>query len=601
MTDVSVPPRSAIAREHTWNRESVFESDAAWAAEAASLPEAIAALDQHRGRLAEGPGRLREALEAVEAVMRRVGKMYVYASMDRAVDTTNQDANRRYGQAEGLIGQALGSIGFVQPELLAIGRAQLDEWLKAEPRLASYAHFLDDLFRRQAHVRSAEVEQIMGMLADPFGGTQTTASMLTDADFKFRPARTSQGAEVPVTHGNYETLRASPDREVRRTAWESYTDTFLAFRNTLASNLATSIRQNTFGMRVRQYPSTLEASLFANNVPVEVFHNFLDTFRRNLATWHRYWAVRRKALGVDRLHPYDIWAPLTTERPRVDYPQAVEWIAGALAPLGSDYVDTLRRGTLQDRWVDIYPNQGKTEGAFSSGWPGTFPFILMSYDNTLFTLGTLTHELGHSMHSYLTWQTQPYVYSDYSLFVAEVASNFHQAMTRAYLLQHNPARDFQITVLEEAMDNFHRYLFIMPTLARFELEAHQRAERGQGLTADDLNALMADLFEEGYGGQMEVDHDRVGITWATFPHLYADYYVYQYATGISAANALARRIVAGQPGAAEAYVRFLKAGASVYPLEALQIAGVDMRQPEAVDEAFAVLAGYVDRLEQLSG
>jgi oligoendopeptidase F len=310
--------------------------------------------------------------------------------------------------------------------------------------------------------------------------------------------------------------------------------------------------------------------------------------------------VRRRALGLDRLHVYDIKAPLSASTPSVPFNQAVEWITQGMAPLGDEYVHTLRRGVLEQRWVDIYPNQGKRAGAFSTGVQGTHPFLLMSYTDDLASLSTLAHELGHSMHSYYTWKTQPPIYANYTIFVAEVASNFNQALVRAHLFATNPDPEFQIAVIEEAMSNFHRYFFIMPTLARFELEMHQRAERGLPLTADTMNALTAELFSEGYGPAMAVDVDRVGSTWAQFPtHLYSNFYVYQYATGIAAAHALAEQVLAGAPDAADRYLTFLKAGNSRYPLEVLQEAGVDLTTPEPVEKTFGVLAGLIDRLEQL--
>ncbi|MGQ0603719.1 MAG: oligoendopeptidase F, partial [Anaerolineales bacterium] len=588
-----------------WNAESVFPSLAEWEAEVKRLVADIASVKQYEGKLSGGPQVVASAMEAMSMLRRRAETAGMYAAMDYYTDTTNAAAGERFGQAQGAVGQVLAAMAFIDPELIAIGEATLNEWQQAEPRLALYGQYLRDLFRQQAHVRSAEVEELLGLLADPFGSVSTTASMLTDADMAFREARAAGGETVAVSQGSYEDILAKPDREARRTAWESYTDEFLAHKNTLANNLATSIKQNVFQMRARRHTSTLGASLFTNNIPVEVFHNLIATFKKNLPTWHRYWRIRRKALGVETLHPYDIWAPLTATRPHVPYETAVAWICDGMAPLGSDYLEIVRRACLEQRWVDIYPNLGKFSGAFSSGVQGTHPFILMSYTDDLFGLSTLAHELGHSMHSYFSWQTQPYVYSGYSLFVAEVASNFNQAMVRAHLLKTHSERDFQISVIEEAMNNIHRYFFIMPTLARFELECHERVERGQGLNAEGMNSLMADLFTEAYGGEMavstDVDRDRVGITWGTFSHLYADYYVYQYATGISGAMALSKRILSGEPGTAEAYIEFLKTGSSLYPLDALKRAGVDLSTPAPVETAFGVLAGLVDRLETLVG
>ena len=600
MSETTLPPRSAIAPEHTWNAPSVFPTVEDWHAEykalLADLPDLGAAF---HGKLANGPGTLADYLAAYETLYGRAGKIVVYASMLSAVDTADQGAAAMSGQAMSAYSRVLSAAAFAEPEILAIGQETLAGWIEAEPRLAPYAHYFDNIFRKQAHIRPAEVEEVLGMLADPFSSVSKTASVLANADIQFRPATTQDGRTLSVEQGNLLSHLTSSDRTLRQTAWESYTGGYLAFKNTFANNLATAVKQDVFMARARHHSSALESALFPWNIPVEVFHSLIDTFRQHLPTWHRYWAIRRQMLGVETLHPYDIWAPLTETRPHIPYTRAVDLISEGLAPLGEDYVATLRRGCLDERWVDIYPNRGKRQGAFSGGWKGTHPFIMMSYNDTINSLSTLAHELGHSMHSYLTWQHQPMVYSDYSLFVAEVASNFNQALVRAHLLATQPDPDFQIAVIEEAMFYFHRYFFIMPTLARFELELHERVERGEGLSADSMIALMADLFAEGYGGEVHVDRDHTGITWATFNHLYANFYVFQYATGISAAHALAQGVLDGKPGAAENYLNFLKAGDSLYPLDALQLAGVDMRTPEAVETTFGVLAGYVDRLAGL--
>jgi oligoendopeptidase F len=593
--------RDEISDQFKWNAPSVFSSDSDWEKAAEQLTELIHSVEQYRGRLAEGSAVLLSAMQVVDEASVQLGKVYVYAGLSHYVDTGDSRANRMLGKAAGLIGQLTAAGAYVEPELVHIGPETVSRWLEEEPKLKIYAHYVHDLFRKQAHVRSGEVEELLGMLTPTFISTSNTATMLTDADFRFKPAIGADGSEIPVTQGTLSKILSGADREARRTAWNNYMDNYLAFKNTLASNLNNSIQQNVFNARARRYDSTLEASLFQNNIPVEVFQNLIQTYQSYLPIWHRYWAARRKALGVEKLHTYDIWAPLTSRHPTVPYLQAVEWISAGLAPMGEEYVKILRKGALDQRWVDVYPSQGKSSAQFSSGVPGTHPFIFINYDDTIFSLSTLAHELGHSMHSYFTWQNQPLVYSNYSLFVAEVASNFHQAMVRAHLLATNPDPDFQISVIEEAMDNFHRYFFIMPTLARFELEMHQRVERGEGLSADDMINRMAELYAEGYGSEVELDHDRDGITWATFGHLYQDYYVFQYATGISGANALSRRILSGESGAAEAYLGFLKSGSSRYPLDVLKSAGVDLTTPKPVEETFHVLEGMVSRLEKLVG
>jgi oligoendopeptidase F len=598
-----VLPRNKIDKKFTWHSESVFPSINAWEKEAAKIVEDISKVKQYQGRLAESAAILLEAMIVSEQLILRAYKLYMYASFSYAVETTNQQAGGLLGKAQGILGQVASAVAYLQPETLEIGKDKLDEWMNQNNKLDVYRQNFEDLFRQQAHVRSAEVEEILGMVSDPLGGAYNSTSMLTNADFKFKSIKDSKGQIIDITQGNYDTqLMHLPDRKARKAAYETYMDRYVEHKNTLASNLETSIKANVFNMRARKHETTLSASLFNLNISTDVFHNLINTFKKNLPVWHRYFDIRRKALGLKKLAYYDMWAPIAKKKVKVPYEKGVELICESLAPLGKEYVDIVRRGCLKDRWVDIYPNQGKSHGAFSSGAPGTHPFIMMSYTDEVTSMSTLAHELGHSMHSYLTWKNQPFVYTGYSLFVAEVASNFHQAMMRGYLFNTISDKNFQISLIEEAVGgNFFRYFFQMPTLARFELETHQRAERGEPLTADSLIDLMADLFGEGFGPNFDMDRQRVGMTWSTFPHLFQDYYVYAYATGISGAHALAGRILRGEPNAAQDYLGFLKSGSSDYSLDVLRKAGVDMTSPKPVEETFAVMESYVDRLEKLVG
>jgi oligoendopeptidase F len=527
----------------------------------------------------------------------------MFAMFSYSVDTGDQRSSALLDKAQGMQGQVFAALSFVNPELIQLGRPRLDEWISQNETLAAYRQRFDDIFRQQKHVRSGEVEELLGMLVDPFGGASNSSSMLVNADFKFTPARDRKGKKVDVTQGNIHTaLMQHPDRKVRQSAFESYMDKHLEFKNTLATLLSNSIKNNIFNMRARRFETSLQASLFQLNVPEAVFHNLIHTFKKKLPVWHRYFDLRRKVLGLRDITYYDMWAPVTGKRPTVPFEKAVDLISESLAPLGREYVQVLRRGCLTERWVDKYPNRGKQNGAFSYGTPGTHPFIMMSYTDEVSSMSTLAHELGHSMHSYFTWKNQPLVYANYSLFVAEVASNFNQAMMRGHLLKTVRDKNFLITLIDEAVGgNFFRYFFQMPTLARFELELHRRVERGEALTANSMQELMADLFSEGFGPRVKVDRPRVGMIWSTFSHLFTDYYAYSYATGISGAHALAGRILRGEPGAADDYLGFLKAGSSLYPLEVLRRAGVDLTTPKPVEETFDVMESYIDRLEELVG
>ena len=599
----SLAARSEVDRRFTWDSESVFPDGTGWERGVEEILSRLPDLEEFKGHLGESPDALADWFDANERAHRLMAKLMVYSTMSYSVDVGDQAAAARADRARSVAAQLGAASSFAVPEMLAIGIAKLREWLAVSPRLAHLGHYLDRLEKLQKRIRSAEVEELLTQVSDPLATALSVHSVLANTDLKFAPAVGADGELHEVAQGTIATLMTSPDRDVRRTAFESYADEHLRMQHAMAASLAGGVKRDVFFARARGYASSLEAALEPSHIPLAVFHNVVQAFRDNVATWHRYWRIRRQALGLEVLKPYDTRAQLGHSSLEVTYEEAVDWIAQGVAPLGQDYVDVMRRGALEDRWVDVYPNKGKRMGAFSTGAMDTRPFIFMSYNDDIYSMSTLAHELGHSMHSYHARRTQPYVYSNYGLFQAEVASNMHQALTRRHLLATKAEPAFQIAVIEEAMSNFYRYFFVMPSLARLELEIHERVERGGALTADYLNKLMADLMMEVYGSEVDVndrDRERIGSTWAQFhTHLYSNFYVYQYATGIAAADHLVERVATGDPKAVESYLAFLKSAGSMYPLEGLRMAGVDMTSPEPVEAAFATLATMVDRLETL--
>ncbi len=565
VTDIETPPRTAIPVELTWDAESVFPSVEAWEEELEAILAAVPAVAAFQGRLAEGPAVLAEALAARDLPVRRQGQVFVYAILGYAVETTDQAAVARFGRAQSMQAQVDAALAFVEPEVLALGRERIVEWTASEPTLAPYAHHFDDLFRQEAHTRSAEVEQVLGLAGDVFGGPYTIYSALTDSDITFAPASSSSGEQVEVAQGSIDALlaRVRPGAPTQRVG---------ELRRRLPRRPQHACREprgrgQAGRVRDARPPPRLDARGIARaherpHRGVRQPDRGIPGEPPDLASLLGGTAIAarcRRSAALRRVRAARGRTAVARVRP-------VRRVGLRLARATRDCVRRHRQaGCGEERWIDALPSAGKMAGAFSAGAPGTRPFIMMSFDGTAVSLGTLAHELGHSMHSYLTWETQPQVYTHYSLFVAEVASNFHQALLRAHLLEVLDDRQLELAVLEEAMANLHRYLFVMPTLARFERELHQRVERGEGVTADQLVEGMADLFEEGFGPDVDVDRDRMGITWAQFGHLYAPFYVFQYATGIAGAHALARGVLAGVKGSADRYLEFLSAGDSLYP------------------------------------
>ena len=597
----NLPARQDVPVEETWNLESIFTTKEAWEAAFQEVEQLAPELKKRfEGRLGESPKILQTWLEELQTAEQKLLKVIQYAQLNYSVDTTNPESAAMAGRSGGLASRATAALAFEEPEVMAIGFEKIKSWMEEYPGLKSYAHYFAKLERKAAHIRSQEVEALFSQVADPFHTAAQTHGILVNADVQFKPAVDSQGIKHEVTHSKMRELNGSTDRKLRRNGWKSYAEGHLAYKHTMANSLTAGYKQDAFFAQARGYQTSVEATLDNATLPVEVFHNVIKAFKANVPVWHRYWELRRKVMGLNKLHVYDTYAALSDTQVDIPFTQAVEWICEGLAPMGGEYVKTVRQGATVQRWVDRAMNKGKRFGAFSYGVKGSQPFIMMSYDNSIYSMSTLAHELGHSMHSYYTGQTQPWIYSHYGLFAAEVASNFHQALVRDYMLKTKPDRAIRLAVLEEAMSNFYRYFFTMPMLAQFDLEFHTRIERGESPTAEDMNKVMARNLQMGYGKGVIVDEERDGCLWSQFStHLYSNFYNYQYTTGIAGAHSLAAGVLKGKPGAVDNYQSFLKAGGSLYPLDALKLAGVDLSTPEPVHQAFRDLDGYITQLEEL--
>ena len=597
-----VPPRADVARDETWDLEAMFPSDAAWDAAYQAAEASLATMKPFAGSLHVSASQLLAALHAKDAIEEGLAQVLVYAFLRQSEDATNNHYAGLADRARGLAARAGAAIAFLAPEIAAIPAETLEQWYAQEPRLEQYRHAIGTIQRLKDHVRSPEVEQTIAEAGAVFAGFETVHDMLESGELPLGEIHDEQGSRVTLALGTIGKYYHSADRRVRREAWEQSGDAYLAYQNTFSAALAGAVKRDVFLAQQHGFSSSLEAALSKDNIPTAVFHNLVNTVWEHFPLWHRYFRARRLLLGLPegQLHGWDLEAPLSAGGPRVSWDEGVNIILDSLAPLGREYVDDVAYG-MSNRWVDRCANIGKHGGAFSYGTFGTMPYISMTWEDNLSSVSTLTHEIGHSMHSKLTWQTQPITYADYGMSAAETASNFNQALMGKHLLAHNQERDWTLTVIEERMENHQRYLFIMPILARFELACHERVEQGESIGADWMNETLLSYYREGYGNEVAIDPERMGIVWARFPHLYANFYVFQYGIGISAAAALAGAIADGDTAARDRYLGFLRTGGGKDPIAALQDAGVDMTSPEPIRAAFKLLEGYVAKLEELAG
>lgn len=603
MSSVSLPHRNEVPVAETWDLSSLFPDHAAFEAAVEATDAKVAALAERRGQLTVSAAALEAGLAAYSDVVASTARLRAFAFLPTTVDQSDDAARRVAGRTMARIARWRQTLAFVRPELLALSPEQRSAFLRERQGLERFEPFLARLEVERPFVRTVEVEDVLAGASAPMRQFERAYAALTAGDLRFAPVRVG-GEEREVAPSTVRALEASPEREVRRQAYASFADGYLNHRDTLAELYLGRVQQQAFEARARGYASGEAAALARMHVPVQVLDATLEAFERRLPVWHRYWEVRRKLVGVARLESWDVFAPLGRERPQVDYERAATMIVDSSAPLGEAYVTRLRTGLLDERWVDRPANRGKREGAFCSASPGSpHPFVFMSYTGDLAAASTLAHEFGHAMHADLSFAVQDPLdgVDALSMTVAETASNAQQALLRAHLLagEARTRPGFELAVLEEALLNFHRYFFVMPTLVRFEREVHARVWQGDVPTGSEMVALLRDLFQQGYGETITGD-ERVGIAWAQFAHLYVPFYTFQYAVGIAAATALSARIAAGEAGAAEGLLAFMRAGASVPPVELFARVGLDVTTPAPVEEAFDVLEGYVTRLEAMA-
>lgn len=590
--------RSEVKEENTWKVSDMYASTAEWEQALNQVKEIADRIAGMEGRVTESAANLYQVLKDCDAYGEIIDLAFNYAQrlydQDRN-DSTHQAMSQK---VYGVWADVAGMISFIEPEILAVPEEQLETFYKELPELESYRGKIAEIQRLRGHSLSAEMEKLLAMTSEMSQTPEQVFAVMNSADIRFPEITDENGEKVRLTHGNYVLFLQSADRRVRKEAFEAMYSVYKQFVNTFAGLYNGQVKQQIFFAKARKYDSTLDAALTANNVSVKVYENLLDAVSANMDKLHRYVKLRKKCLGLDELHMYDIYTPMIADAARkVPFEEAKETVLKALAPLGEEYVAKVKEG-FENRWIDVYENEGKCTGAYSAGAYGTHPYVLLNYSETLDDMFTLAHEMGHAMHSFYSNSTQPFTYAEYKLFVAEVASTCNEVLLMEYLLKNTIDKKERAYLLNHYLDSFKGTVYRQTMFAEFEKESNRMAEQGESLTAESLNELYLKLNQKYYGTDI-ISDEEIAFEWAKIPHFYYNFYVYQYATGFSAAVALARGILKEGEPAVERYKKFLCGGCSKSPLELLKIAGVNLESPKPVQDALDVFGEILDEIEAL--
>lgn len=590
--------RKDVLKENTWDLESLFQDINAWEESYKKAIKMAKKFESYKTKVVSDGSTLYNALSESDELYRVVQNLYSYSSMKLDEDTREGKSQALSDKALSLYVDVNEKTSFLTPEILTLEESELEKFYDEEPKLKLYKQSIDDILRQKSHVLSAREESILAQMGEVADSPQKIYSMLNNADLKFPTIKDENGKDVEITHGNFIPLMESKDRTVRKNAFEGLYGVYEGYKNTFAATLNGDLKKNIFNSKIRNYNSSREASLDENNISLSVYDNLISSIHDNLDSMYKYMEIRKRALGVEELHMYDLYTPIVKDVDfKIPYAEGVELIKKGLAPLGEEYMEVVEEG-FNSRWIDVYENRGKRSGAYSGGSYDSKPFILLNYHDTLDNVFTTAHEMGHSVHSYFSRKNQPFVYSGYGIFVAEVASTTNECLLMDYMLNNIEDKNEKLYLLNHYLEGFRTTVFRQTMFAEFEKTINEYLESGEALTAEYLCETYKKINELYYGPNVVID-DEIAMEWARIPHFYYNYYVFQYATGYSAAVAFSEKIIKEGKPAVEKYVNFLKSGSSDYPLNVLKKAGVDMTTEEPVNNAMKLFAKLVDEMDKL--